>query len=224
MASVKLTVMLMPTPSDRLPMDSLRLMPMPLVTPTMLGSLLESTMAMVEYQAMVLLETVDIMAMEGDMVVSMVVDMVVTMASVKLTVMLMPTPLDRLPMDSLRLMPMPLVTPTMLESLLESTMAMVEYQAMVLLETVKLTVMLMPTPSDRLLMVSLRLMPMPLVTHTTLESLLELIMAMVEYLDMVLLVTEDTSAPLATVDTHTMAEQFSFEVINVFSAIIDIIF
>merc|ERR1712059_107058 len=195
----------------------------------------ESTMAMVEYQAMVLLETVEIMAMEVDMVVSMVVDMVVSMASVKLTVMLMPTPLDRLPMDSLRLMPMPLVTPTMLESLLESTMAMVEYQAMVLLETVdimamevdmvvsmvvdmvvtiasvKLTVMLMPTPSDGLLMVSLRLMPMPLVTHTTLESLLELIMAMVEYLDMVLLVTEDTSAPLATVDTHTMAEQFSFE-------------
>merc|ERR1712059_115400 len=121
MASVKLTVMLMPTPSDRLPMDSLRLMPMPLVTPTMLESLLESTMAMVEYQAMVLLETVDIMAMEVDMVVSMVVDMMVTMASVKLTVMLMPTPSDRLPMDSLRLMPMPLVTPTMLESLLEST-------------------------------------------------------------------------------------------------------
>merc|ERR1712059_61437 len=133
--------MLMPTPLDRLPMDSLRLMPMPLVTPTMLESLLESTMAMVEYQAMVLLETVDIMAMEVDMVVSMVVDMMVTMASVKLTVMLMPTPSDRLPMDSLRLMPMPLVTPTMLESLLESTMAMVEYQAMVLLETVDIMAM-----------------------------------------------------------------------------------
>merc|ERR1712059_55272 len=121
--------------------DSLRLMPMPLVTPTMLESLLESTMAMVEYQAMVLLETVDIMAMEVDMVVSMVVDMMVTMASVKLTVMLMPTPSDRLPMDSLRLMPMPLVTPTMLESLLESTMAMVEYQAMVLLGTVDIMAM-----------------------------------------------------------------------------------
>merc|ERR1712059_201833 len=108
--------------------------------------------------------------MEVDMVVSMVVSMVVTMASVKLTVMLMHTLLDRLPMASLRLMPMPLVTPTMLESLLES------------------------------------------------------IMAMVEYPDMVLLVTEDTSAPLATVDTHTMAEQFCFEVINVFSAIVNIFF
>merc|ERR1712059_130399 len=52
-------LMLMHTHSDRLPMDSLRLMPMPLVTHTMLESLLESTMAMVEYQAMVLLETVD---------------------------------------------------------------------------------------------------------------------------------------------------------------------
>jgi len=45
--------------------------------------------------------------------------MVDTMESVKLTVslrlMLMPTPLDRLPMDSLRLMHMLLVTPTMLE-------------------------------------------------------------------------------------------------------------
>jgi hypothetical protein len=203
-------------------------------------------MAMVEYLATVLLETVDIMAMVVSMVVSMVVFMVVTMvvtlASVKLTasprLMLMPTPSDRLPMDSLRLMPMLLVTHTTLESLLELIMAMVEYLATVLLETVdimamvvsmvvsmvvfmvvtmvvtlasvKLTasprLMLMPTPSDRLPMDSLRLMPMLLVTHTTLESLLELIMAMVEYLDTVLLVTEDTSAPLATVDTHTMAE------------------
>merc|ERR1712236_157334 len=151
MASVKLTVsprlMLMPTPSDRLPMDSPRLMPMPLVTPTMLESLLELIMAIEEYPDMVLLVTEDIMVM--------VVSMVDSMASVKLTVsprlMLMPTPSDRLPMDSLRLMPMLLVTPTML------------------------------------------------------ESLLELIMAMVEYPDMVLLVTEDTLVPLATVDTHTMA-------------------
>merc|ERR1712168_1412696 len=115
-----------------------------------------------------------------------------------------------------------LVTPTMLESLQELIMAMVLFQAMVLLvtgvilamvvsmvvtmESVKLTVMLMPTPSDKSPMVFLRLMHMLLVTPTMLESLQELIMAMVEYLAMVLLVTVDTLAPLVTVDTLTMAE------------------
>merc|ERR1719430_1710109 len=119
--------MLMLTPLVRLPMVSLRLMPMPLVTPTMLESSLElDTLAMEDTLDMVLLVTVD------------------TLASVRLTVILMLTLLVRLPMDSLRLMPMPLVTPTMLESSQEYIMDMGVYLDMVPLVTVDTLAMVVP--------------------------------------------------------------------------------
>merc|ERR1719430_815650 len=136
--------MLMLTPLARLPMVSLRLMAMPLVTPTMLESSLElDTLAMEDTLDMVLLVTVDTLAMVVSMV-DMGVPMVDTMASVRLTVILMLTLLVRLPMDSLRLMPMPLVTPTMLESSQEQIMDMGVYLDMVPLVTVDTLAMVVP--------------------------------------------------------------------------------
>merc|ERR1712080_30728 len=121
MASVKLTLMLTPLP--RLPMASLSPMPTLLAILTMSGSSLELIMGMAMYLDMELLVTVAMLAMEA--MLAMVVSMVateVTMASVKLT--LMPTPLARLPTDSLRPMPTLLAILTMSGSLLESIMAM----------------------------------------------------------------------------------------------------
>merc|ERR1719370_516672 len=80
--------------------------------------------------------------------------------------------------------------------------------------------MLMLTPLVRLPMVSLRLMPMPLVTPTMLESSLELdTLAMEDTLDMVLLVTVATLAMVVSmvdmvvpmVDTHSMVKQVCFQ-------------
>merc|ERR1712080_491120 len=104
MASVKLT--LMPTPLARLPTDSLRPMPTLLAILTMSGSLLESIMAMAMYLDMELLVTVAMEAM-----LAMEESTIATMASVRL--ILMPTPLDKLPTDSLRPMPTLLAILTM---------------------------------------------------------------------------------------------------------------
>merc|ERR1712114_161001 len=110
-------------------------------------------------------------------------------------------------MDSLCTMLTLLAILTMSESSLELIMDMVMYLDMELLATVAMQAMvvsmvaiimasmasvrltLMPTPLARLPMVSLRPMPTLLAILTMSGSSLELIMAMVMYLDMELLVT-----------------------------------
>merc|ERR1719471_552356 len=93
--------------------------------------------------------------------------MVSTMAREKLK--LNPTPLDKLLLVSLLPMPMPLDTPSMLDTLPMSLMDL----DMVMVFTMareKLKLSQNPTPLDKLLLVSLSIMHMPLATHTMLDT------------------------------------------------------
>merc|ERR1712168_427972 len=122
MASVRLTLMLMPTPLDRSLLDSLSTTPMLLDTPTMLELLLEPPTLLQSTMDTLPMLLLPIPMLPMDTLVSMLMlpqpstDMLdTTMASVRLTLMLMPTPLDRSLLDSLSTTPMLLDTPTMLE-------------------------------------------------------------------------------------------------------------
>merc|ERR1719154_352900 len=109
----------MPTPLDRYIMDSPLPMPTLLAVPTMLELSLEPPML-----PLPILDMLDML----DMLVSEILDMllpllpmvipvldIMDMASVKLKLIPMPTPLDRLHMDSQSPTPSLLVMPTMLE-------------------------------------------------------------------------------------------------------------
>merc|ERR1719282_1322334 len=109
---------------------------------------------------------------------SVMVIMVSTMAREKLK--LNPTPLDKLLLVSLLPMPMLLDTPTMLDTLPMSPMDL----DMVMVFTMareKLKLSQNHTPLDKLLLVSLSIMPMPLATHTMLDTLPMSPMAMVSH-------------------------------------------
>merc|ERR1719154_1073088 len=118
--------MLMPTPLDRYIMDSPLPMPMLLAVPTMLELSLEPPMLPLPMLDM--LDVLDMLVLDKcDMLLPLLhmVILVLTttdMASVKLKLMLMLTPLDRLHMDSLSPTPSLLVMPTMLELSLEPPM------------------------------------------------------------------------------------------------------
>merc|ERR1719452_182851 len=125
MASVKLKLILMPTPLDRLHMDSLSPMPSLLAVPTMLELSLEPPMLPLPILDMLVLamlvsEILDMLLPPLPMVIPVLTT--TDMASVELKLILMPTPLDRLHMDSLLPMPSLLVMPTMLELSLEPPM------------------------------------------------------------------------------------------------------
>merc|ERR1719452_161826 len=125
MESVKLLPMLMPTPLDRYIMDSLSPMPSLLAVPTMLELSLEPPMLPLPILDMLVLamlvsEILDMLLPPLPMVIPVLTT--TDMASVKLKLILMPTPLDRLHMDSLSPMPSLLVMPTMLELSLDPPM------------------------------------------------------------------------------------------------------
>merc|ERR1719320_1314332 len=108
----------MPTPLDRLLLDSPSTTPMLLDTPTMLEqptlplSTTDTLLMLLLPTPMLPMDTLESMLMLPQPSMDM---LGTTMASVRLTLMPMPTPLDRLPLDFPSTMPMLLDTPTMLE-------------------------------------------------------------------------------------------------------------
>merc|ERR1719154_128700 len=145
--------MLMPTPLDRYIMDSPLPMPMLLAVPTMLELSLEPPMLplpMLEMLvlAMLVSEILDMLLPLSPMVIPVLTT--TDMASVKLKLILMPTPLDRLHMDSLSPMPSLLAMPTMLELSLEPPMLplpildmldMLDIMPMLVLDTLVLAIL-----------------------------------------------------------------------------------
>merc|ERR1711931_348449 len=122
MASVRLTLMLMPTPLDRSLLDSPSTTSMLLDTPTMLELLLEPPTPPLSTTDTLPMLLLPIPMLPMDTLVFMLMlpqpstdTLDTSMASVRLTLMLMLTPLDRSLLDSLSTTPMLLDTPTMLE-------------------------------------------------------------------------------------------------------------
>merc|ERR1711887_345925 len=121
MASVRLTLMLVPTPLDRSLLDSLSTTPMLLDTPTMLVLSPEPPTPPLSTTDTLPMLLLPIPMLPMDTLVFMLMlpqpsmdTLDTSMASVRLSLMLMPTPLDRSLLDSLSTTPMLLDIPTML--------------------------------------------------------------------------------------------------------------
>merc|ERR1712215_128383 len=177
-ASVKLTVILMPTQLVRLLLDMPMVLSLELITAMALSLDMEP------------LVTVPMLAMEVSMVATEV-----TMASVRLT--LMPTPLAKLPTAFLWPMLTLLAILIMLESSLESvtpdTEVMLDTEVTIMDSMASVRLTLMPTPLARLPTASMWPMPTLLAILTMLELSPELVIPDTE----VMLDTE------VTLDTST---------------------